>query len=338
MLRLCDVVVGSVGTTIVEAAYYRKPVIQFSDLGVTQLLPNVVQHSDFSSLAGRIREVVSSAWNLEDYEFKLHCFVASAMDVGFEIDHDGLGCMVTRLIWMGFINISNGKYYVVSRRQKDEEPLWAVDMDSYRFHRNRYRQHLARYQPIARESARIILPLVGRFLGIQSLLDIGCGTGTWLSMAKEHGIKRLFGVDGPWLDPKNFEVDGAGYKTADLTEVLDLGQRFDLVCCMEVASDIPAQFEDVLMDTLLRHSDAILFSSAVMTQHHETHVNKRSQSYWANKFTEQGVLKTFDIIRPSRVVLRTTVGAHYRQNCILFALWRCGNVSVQRAVRDYEMT
>ena len=90
LIRRCDLVIAAVGTSIVEAAFYRKPAIQFSDLGVTQLLPNVVRHTDFTTLSDRIREVLSSNPDPKAYEFHLTCFVAGAMDVGFAVDHDGL--------------------------------------------------------------------------------------------------------------------------------------------------------------------------------------------------------------------------------------------------------
>ena len=89
LLERCDLVIGPGGTSIIEAAYYGKPTIQFSDLAVTQLLPNVVRHSDFSSLSARISQVLALRPDPIEYEFRLNCFVAAAMDVGLEIDYWG---------------------------------------------------------------------------------------------------------------------------------------------------------------------------------------------------------------------------------------------------------
>lgn len=90
LLQRCELVVSPGGTTVVEGAYFKKPAIQFSEVGVTQLLPNVVRHSDFSRLPARIREVLAEEPDHEEHEFLLNCFVAGALDLGFEIDHDGL--------------------------------------------------------------------------------------------------------------------------------------------------------------------------------------------------------------------------------------------------------
>ena len=89
LLERCDLVISAGGTSAVEAAYYGKPAIQFSDLALTQLLPNVIRHSDFSSLSARISQVLALRPNPVEYEFRLNCFVAAAMDVGLEIDYWG---------------------------------------------------------------------------------------------------------------------------------------------------------------------------------------------------------------------------------------------------------
>ena len=89
LLEGCELVISAGGTSVLEAAYYGKPAIQFSDLALTQLLPNVVRHSDFSSLSARISQVLRLRPDPVDYEFRLSCFVSAAMDVGLEIDYWG---------------------------------------------------------------------------------------------------------------------------------------------------------------------------------------------------------------------------------------------------------
>jgi SAM-dependent methyltransferase len=46
-------------------------------------------------------------------------------------------------------------------------------------------------------SAEIVLPVVFDLLPASSVLDIGCGVGTWLAAAHKLGATRLIGYDGP---------------------------------------------------------------------------------------------------------------------------------------------
>ena len=43
-------------------------------------------------------------------------------------------------------------------------------------------------------SASVILPLVLEQKNIRSIVDFGCGLGTWLKVAAERGIYRLSGL------------------------------------------------------------------------------------------------------------------------------------------------
>ena len=48
----------------------------------------------------------------------------------------------------------------------------------------------------ARRSARVLVPLVQRLVSARSVIDVGCGQGTWLSVFRELGVGELRGVDG----------------------------------------------------------------------------------------------------------------------------------------------
>src|SRR5689334_13346612 len=92
------------------------------------------------------------------------------------------------------------------------------------------RQYNAKfYEEIAsaQESAREVLPIIFDIVKPASVVDIGCGTGHWLAVARELGISEILGIDGEWvksqlaIPPENFLVH-------DLAAPLKLGRRFDL--------------------------------------------------------------------------------------------------------------
>ena len=50
------------------------------------------------------------------------------------------------------------------------------------------------------QSAKEIVPLVVEFLRPASVVDVGCGTGAWLSVFREQGIRGILGIDGGYVD------------------------------------------------------------------------------------------------------------------------------------------
>ena len=58
----------------------------------------------------------------------------------------------------------------------------------------------------ARSSAREIVPLVLGLVHPRSVIDVGCGTGEWLSVFKERGVEDVWGVDGTYVSKKMLEI------------------------------------------------------------------------------------------------------------------------------------
>ena len=57
----------------------------------------------------------------------------------------------------------------------------------------------------SRQSAKEIIPLVLELVRPKSVIDVGCGLGTWLSVLKVLGVEEIFGVDGDHVDKRIIE-------------------------------------------------------------------------------------------------------------------------------------
>jgi len=166
-------------------------------------------------------------------------------------------------------------------------------------------------------SATRIVPLVLEMAQVTSVLDIGCGVGTFLRCFADNGVSDLTGVDGPYVPPEQLMIDPARFRGHDLSQSLDLERRFDLVVSLEVAEHLDQEHADLFVDNICRHGDAVLFSAAIPNQGGTHHVNERWPSYWKAKFEARGY-RLFDILRPL-IWADDSVDIWYKQNILLFA-------------------
>ena len=167
-----------------------------------------------------------------------------------------------------------------------------------------------------RSSAEVVVPIVVDLVQPLSVVDVGCGRGTWLDVFRGHGVGDVVGVDGPHIAPEDLEIPLEAFVRHDLREPLDLGRRFDLATSLEVAEHLPAEMAEQFVGELVAHAPAVLFSAAVPRQGGKGHVNERWPSYWSGLFEELGFVP-IDVVRPA-VWRDARVAFWYAQNVVLY--------------------
>lgn len=149
-----------------------------------------------------------------------------------------------------------------------------------------------------------------------SVLDIGCGRGTWLRACKELGSGTLVGYDGPWNDQSQMIDADIVFRAVDLGEPFAPAEKFDLAMSLEVAEHLDARHAERFIESIAACADCILFGAAVVGQGGCNHVNEQMPSYWAFRFGRHGFVP-FDLFRPA---LWGDAGIcfWYRQNTFLY--------------------
>jgi len=165
-------------------------------------------------------------------------------------------------------------------------------------------------------SARVIVPRLLSCIKVRSVVDVGCGLGTWLKAFQESGVADVAGYDGGYVDRAALLIDQRLFSSVDLREDFSIPRRFDLAISLEVAEHLPENCANPLVYRLTTAAPAVLFSAAIPGQGGTEHLNEQWQDYWRNIFSSYG-FRPVDLIRPS-VRGRSDVEWWYQQNAIFY--------------------
>lgn len=166
------------------------------------------------------------------------------------------------------------------------------------------------------QSAREVVPIVMDLVQPRSVIDVGCGTGTWLSVFKAAGVTDCLGVDGDYVDPELRLITPDEFLSHDLKQPLNLGRTFDLVVSLETAEHLPADCADRFVTSLTALGSVILFSAAIPFQGGDGHINEQWVGYWVERFHQRGYL-VIDCLR-AQVWDSDRVQPWYAQNLLFF--------------------
>jgi SAM-dependent methyltransferase len=222
-------------------------------------------------------------------------------------------------------------YEVVSPRAPDAVPIagWAKIAREQPYDTDYYEKQAEG----SSRSASAVVPMLLQFVPAKSVVDVGCGTGTWLAAFRENGVPRILGIDGEWVAPEKLRISPDCFIVLDLRTPIEIEERFDLAVSLEVAEHLPEEAGETLVDSLTRLSSVVAFSAAVPGQGGRDHLNERCPDHWERLFARRGYC-VIDCARP-QLWNDSRVECWYRQNLLLFA--SADALSHSKTLRDESM-
>ena len=166
-------------------------------------------------------------------------------------------------------------------------------------------------------SAEEMVPFIMDYIKPKTVLDVGCGIGTWLKVfSKYTAVSNLLGIDGDYVKKEEFLIAKEQFMPVDLNKAFLLKNRYDLVISLEVGEHLEESAADAFIKSLTNHADVIIFSAAVPYQGGDRHLNSQWPDYWRSKFNSVG-FNAHDTFR-RRFWNNENINWWYRQNMFLY--------------------
>ena len=167
-------------------------------------------------------------------------------------------------------------------------------------------------------SASKIVPYIMEIVRPNSVVDVGCGIGAWLSQFRDLGkLEDYAGIDGDYIDKDILLINSAKFMPRDLEQVpFDCGRTFDLAVSLEVAEHLSGEKASAFVETLTRLAPVVMFSGAVPYQGGTNHINEQWPDYWAEKFAASGYVP-IDCLR-KKFWNDKEISWWYSQNVIIY--------------------
>jgi glycosyltransferase involved in cell wall biosynthesis len=115
-------------------------------------------------------------------------------------------------------------------------------------------------------SAKRMVPLILEIVPVKSVVDVGCGTGTWLNAFIENGVASVQGIDGSHVNVEQLHISKDLFMPLDLEQPIHIGKKFDLAISLEVAEHISPENAVQFVKSLTDLAPTIVFSAAIPFQ------------------------------------------------------------------------
>ena len=151
-----------------------------------------------------------------------------------------------------------------------------------------------------------------RDLKIKSMVDFGCGIGSYIEGAKRAGIDNVLGFELM----SDFAIKYASddikdyIKQGNLYENIECG-KWDCVLSIEVAEHIPKERANIFVDNLTNACNKMIILSASDTYSGTGHFNPQLKDYWISKIEIRGIKYSKDLTNKVCEIWRNAKGESY---------------------------
>ena len=149
-------------------------------------------------------------------------------------------------------------------------------------------------------------------LAPSSVLDAGCGPGTYVYAMRDIGVNAV------GLDTDDRVIGKPHLTQKSLMDMTD--EKADVVVCLEVAEHIPEEFNDKIVEKIVGAvGKSLIFTAAIPGQGGVGHINCRPRQFWLEKFTAAGL--KHDIDMEEHILTYARGGYHmgwFTQNLLYF--------------------
>lgn len=158
-------------------------------------------------------------------------------------------------------------------------------------------------------------------LGVQSILDVGCGLGYSMEYFAKAG-KEVFGVDGsPSAIQKNVMPAEMLHQHDYTLGPWTPEKSYDLVWSSEFLEHVEQQYEPNFLATFNCAAKYLMVTFAVPGQGGHHHVNEQQGEYWIDKFEQEGFRYEADLTMKARKMLprKGLLGMQFRDKGLVFS-------------------
>jgi len=157
--------------------------------------------------------------------------------------------------------------------------------------------HLGGHQGITHIDEDTLKYIINRF-GSNSFVDIGCGPGGMVILAKELGLKS-WGIDGDSSLVNVWQGKGVDNVIHDYTKGVYNITTTDICWCVEFLEHIEEQYLDNVFSTM-KNCNVVCMTHALPGKGGHHHVNCQTEEYWDKKFEEHGFKKIVNMTNDIR--------------------------------------